>query len=192
MHYLGERFYADDELRAAGFKSLGKNVLIKRNVGLFFTENMSIGDNTRIDDFTIIVASREPVSIGRHVHISGGCYISGSDGFAMHDFCTLAPGVKIFSSSDDYNGKKMTNVTLPRHLTGGPAGAVVLEKHVIIGANTTVLPDLTIGEGSSVGAQSLVKKSLPPWGVFAGCPVRRLSDRKKDLLALEAQVLIQA
>ena len=188
MH-LGERFYSDDELRGCGFRSIGRNVKIKRNAGLFFTENIAIGDDVRIDDFTIIVASREVVSIGSHVHISAHCYISGSDGFTAEDFCTLAPGVLIFTSSDDYTGKRLTNVTLPREYIGGPAGAVHLGRHVIVGAGTVVLPDVHIGEGSAVGAQSLVLKSLESWGIYCGNPVTRLRARSRDLLALEKEFL---
>jgi acetyltransferase-like isoleucine patch superfamily enzyme len=188
MH-LGERFYTDAELAVAGFRCLGRNVKIKRSAGLFFTENISVGDNSRIDDFTIIVASREPVTIGKHVHISSHCYISGRDGFAMDDFSTLAPGVLIFTASDDYTGQKLTNPTLPRHLIGGPAGRIHLGKHVIVGAGTVILPDVTIGQGSSVGAQSLVKRSLEEWGIYAGSPVQYLRPRKKDLLLLEQEYL---
>ncbi len=115
--------------------------------------------------------------MGSHVHISANCYISGSDGFVAEDFVTLAPGVLIFTSSDDYSGHKMTNVTLPREYTGGPAGQVTLGRHVIVGAGSVILPNVTVGIGSSVGALSLVKKTLAPWGVYAGNPIRRLKDR---------------
>lgn len=190
MPHLGERFYTDEELAGAGFRNLGKNVKIKRNAGLFFTENISLGDNTRIDDHTIIVASREPVVIGSHVHIAAHCYLSASDGLTMNDFSGLAPGVMIFTSSDDYSGRKMTNPTLPRHLTGGAAGPVHLGRHVIIGANTVILPGVNIGDGSSVGALSLVKKSLPEWEIFFGCPVERVGTRRKQLLDLEKEYLL--
>jgi acetyltransferase-like isoleucine patch superfamily enzyme len=189
MH-LGERFYTEDELSRVAFRRLGRNVKIKRNAGLFFTENISIGDDTRIDDHTIIVASRESVSIGKNCHISAHCYVSGSDGFALDDFCTLSPGVLIFTSSDDYSGKKMTNVTLPKQFTGGPAGPVQLGRHVIVGAGTVILPGVEIGVGSAVGAQSLVLRSLEPWGIYAGSPVRRLRDRSRDLLELEREFLL--
>ena len=188
MH-LGERFYTEDELAGAGFRFVGRNVKIKRSAGLFFTENISIDDDSRIDDFTIIVASREPVAIGRHVHIASQCYIAASHGFVMEDFAGLAPGVLIFTSSDDYTGKKLTNPTLPRHLTGGPAGAIRLGRHVIIGAGTVILPGVQIGTGASVGALSLVRKSLGEWGVYAGSPIRYLRPRSKDLLVLEAELL---
>lgn len=186
MH-MGERFYTDEELARYPFRRLGRNVKIKRNAGLFFVENISVDDDSRIDDFTIIVASREPITIGKNVHIASHCYISGSDGFTMEDFTGMSPGVLIFTSSDDYTGGKLTNPTLPRHLIGGPCGPVTLKKHVLIGAGSVVLPNVTIGTGSTVGSLSLVKKSLDEWGIYCGSPVRRLRDRKKDLLKLEAE-----
>ena len=188
MH-IGEKFYSDEELKNFGFKTIGKNVKIKKNVGIFFTENVSIGNNVRIDDFTIIVASESNVLIGNNVHIAANCYIAGSDGFEMKDFSGLAPGVMVFSGSDDYSGKKLTNPTIPKKYIGGTRGKVTLEKHVIIGAGTVVLPKLTIGEGVSVGALSLVNKTLKPWSVYFGIPVKRLRERSKEMLLLEKEYL---
>jgi galactoside O-acetyltransferase len=188
MH-IGEKFYSDQDLKNFGFKFIGNNVKIKKNVGIFFTENVSIGNNVRIDDFTIIVASGCDVIIGNNVHIAANCYIAGSDGFEMKDFSGLAPGVMIFSGSDDYSGKKLTNPTIPKKYTGGICGKVTLEKHVIIGAGAVVLPKLTIGEGVSVGALSLVNKTLKPWGVYFGLPVKRLRERSREMLLLEREYL---
>jgi galactoside O-acetyltransferase len=188
MH-IGEKFYSDQDLKNFGFKSIGNNVKIKKNVGIFFTENVSIGNNVRIDDFTIIVASGSDVIIGNNIHIAANCYIAGSDGFEMKDFSGLAPGVMIFSGSDDYSGKKLTNPTIPKKYTGGICGKVTLEKHVIIGAGAVVLPKLTIGEGVSVGALSLVNKTLKPWGVYFGLPVKRLRERSREMLLLEHEYL---
>jgi galactoside O-acetyltransferase len=64
---------------------------------------------------------------------------------------------------------------------------VTLERHVIVGANAVILPGVTIGEGSAVGALSLVNTSLPPWGIYAGTPARKINDRSRRLLDLEAE-----
>ena len=61
-------------------------------------------------------------------------------------------------------------------------------KHVIIGTNSTILPNVTIDEGSSVGAHSLVTKDLESWGVYVGTPVKRIRERKMDLLELEKKL----
>ncbi len=107
----------------------------------------------------------------------------------MEDFSTLSPGIRLFTLSDDYSGQKLTNPLLPSEYIGGAHGIVTLKKHVIVGANSVILPNLTIGEGTSVGALSLVTKDLYPWGIYAGIPVRRLKDRKKDLLEIEKRLL---
>jgi acetyltransferase-like isoleucine patch superfamily enzyme len=66
-------------------------------------------------------------------------------------------------------------------------GAVVLKRHVIIGAHSVIMPGVTIDEGVAVGAQSLVKTSLASWGIYAGNPVRRVRERLLHLLELEKQ-----
>jgi galactoside O-acetyltransferase len=190
MH-LGTTFYSNRELKKFNFYSLGKNVLIKKNVGFFFIENISIGNDVRVDDNVIIVASakKNPVRIGNHVCIAANCYLAGSNGIEIMDFSTLAPGIQIFSGSDDYSGKKLTNPTVYKEYIGGRSGKVTLCKHVIIGANSVILPKVTINEGSSVGALSLVNKDLRSWGVYAGIPAKRLKSRSKNLLKLEREFL---
>jgi acetyltransferase-like isoleucine patch superfamily enzyme len=190
MH-IGTSFYSEKELRQFRFRSIGKNVFIKKNVGLYFIENISIGNNVRIDDNVIIVASnkKNPVMIGNYIHIASNCYLAGSDGIEMMDFTTLAPGVLIFSGSDDYSGKKLTNPMVGRPYIGGKSGKVTLCKHVIIGAGSIVLPDVTIKQGSSVGALSLVNKDLDDWGVYFGIPVKKIKNRHKDILKLEKKFL---
>jgi galactoside O-acetyltransferase len=184
---LGGRYLTGADLKAAGFRRVGADVRVHDRASIYGTENISLGNHVRIDDFAIIIATG-PVEIGNHVSIANFCYLGATHGVVMEDFATLAPGVKIFTSSDDYSGARLTGPTLPKELTGGKAGKVRLGRHVIIGAGSVVLPGCDLGEGCSVGALSLVVKDLPPWGIYAGIPVRRLKDRKKDLLGLERQL----
>jgi galactoside O-acetyltransferase len=190
MH-IGSNYYSRNELKKIKFLSIGANVLIKKNASMYFVENISIGSNVRIDDNVVIVASKKdsPVKIGNYVHIASNCYLAGSDGIEMMDFTVLAPGVMIFSGSDDYSGKKLTNPMVDKLYTGGKYGKVTLRRHVIIGANSVVLPTVTINEGSSVGALSLVNKNLDPWGVYFGIPAKRLKSRYKNILELEKKFL---
>jgi galactoside O-acetyltransferase len=181
-------YYSSEELRDFGFKSVGRNVKIHSKASLYCPENIQLGDNIRIDDFTVIIATG-PLVVGSFVSIPNFCFLGSKHGMYFGDFATLAPGVKIFTSSDDYLGDKLTNVTVPPEYTGGSHGPVRIGRHVILGAQTVVLPDLTVGEGCSVGACSLVKASLDSWGVYAGVPARRLKNRRKDLLELEKKLL---
>jgi acetyltransferase-like isoleucine patch superfamily enzyme len=174
-------------LKAFGFRAVGKNVKIHSKASVYCLENIELHDNIRIDDFTVIIATG-PLVIGSYVSIPNFCFIGSKHGIYFGDFATLAPGVQIFSSSDDYQGDKLTNVTVPPQFTGGSQGPVRIGRHVILGAQTVVLPNLTVGDGCAVGACSLVKTSLDPWGIYAGIPVRRLKARRKDLLKLETKL----
>jgi acetyltransferase-like isoleucine patch superfamily enzyme len=118
------------------------------------------------------------------------CLIAGGKpGIQLHDFCTLAYGVKIFSQSDDYSGESMVNSLVDSRYKSEVFSSVVLKKHVIIGTNSVVLPGVTVAEGCSVGAMSLLNKSTEPWGLYVGTPAFRCKERKQDLLILEQQFL---
>ena len=185
---LGGTYLTEAELKDYGFKELGHNVRIHSRASVYCPEEISIGSNVRIDDFTVIVASGG-VTIGSYVHIANFCFLGGRHGIVLGDFAGLAHGVKIFTGSDDYSGEMLTNPTVPEEYTGGRSGQVALGRHVIIGSGSIVLPGCELGEGVSVGALSLVNRSLEPWGVCFGIPARRIKSRKKSLLDLEKQLL---
>jgi len=92
----------------------------------------------------------------------------------------FGPGVTIMGG--DHNttevGKKMREIK-----TGGKNFPVIIEDDVWIGANVTILKGVKIGEGTVVGACSLVTKSLPPYSVCYGNPCKpaRLRLKEDDL-----------
>ena len=177
-------------MKDVGFKSIGKNVQIAKNCTIVGLENIEIGDNVRIDGYcTIIAAGSGWLKIGSYVHIGGYCLLSAGDGIRLSDFSGLSQGVCIYSRTDDYGGNYLTNPTVPVKYTGVSKGAVTLGKHAIIGSGSVILPNITVGEGSSVGAQSLVNKNLEEWGVFFGSPAKRMKDRSQQLLELEKQLM---
>ena len=68
--------------------------------------------------------------------------------------------------------------------------SVTVRRHAILGANVIVLPGITIGEGASVGAGSLVNRDLEPWTVNAGSPARAVKARpRQEILGLEQQLI---
>ena len=81
----------------------------------------------------------------------------------------------------------MTNPTIPSEFTNVTISPIVLEKHVIVGSGSVVLPGAHLGEGVAVGALSMVNRPLEPWGIYGGVPVRKLKDRCDALLGLEEQ-----
>jgi acetyltransferase-like isoleucine patch superfamily enzyme len=183
-------YYNAHELKNVGFRAVGHNVRIAKTCTIIGLENISIGNNVRIDGYcSIIAAGQGWLTLGSYIHIGGYCLLNAGDGIQMDDFSGLSQGVRIYSRTDDYSGKYLTNPTVPEKYTGISRGAVTLCKHVIIGSGSIILPNVAIGTGSSVGALSLVSRSLDPWKVYAGCPAKKLKDRSKDLLNLESQLM---
>lgn len=182
-------YYHEDELAGFGFKSIGTNVQIAKNCTIIGLENISIGSNVRIDEYCAIFASGNGwLDIGSYIHIGGWCHLSAGDGITMEDFSGLSQGVRVYSRTDDYSGNALTNPMVPERFTDITHGEVRLQRHVIIGSGSVILPKVTIQEGSSVGALSLVTKSLDPWGVFMGCPAKRIKSRSQRLLELESEL----
>jgi acetyltransferase-like isoleucine patch superfamily enzyme len=67
------------------------------------------------------------------------------------------------------------------HIMGSAyiAGRVKIHNYASIGANSTVLPDLQIGEGAIVGAGSVVTKDVKPYNVVVGNPAKFLRKNTK-------------
>jgi len=55
-------------------------------------------------------------------------------------------------------------------------GDIVLESDVWIGTGSVILPNVTIGEGAVVGANSVVTRSVPPYTVVGGLPAKKIKD----------------
>lgn len=58
-------------------------------------------------------------------------------------------------------------------------GEVKIEKDAFVGCNVIICNSVTIGEGSIVGAGSIVTKDIPPYQVWAGNPARYIKDRAR-------------
>lgn len=183
-------FYTQDELKTMNFKDLGENVKISKNASIYNHELISIGDNSRIDDFCVLSGN---ITIGKNVHVAVFCNLAGGEkGIIMEDFSGLAYSVNVFTQSDDYTGKSLTNPTVPDKYKLETKKQVVLKKHVIVGAGSIIFPGVILEEGCSVGAMAMVTRSTEPWKIYSGIPAKPIKDRKKDLLVCEKEYLEDA
>ena len=180
-------FYSIDELQKIGFKKIGTNVLISDKCSIYGANKISIGDNVRIDDFCILSAGSE-ITIGDYVHIS--CYASliGKGKIVLDDFSGLSLRCTVLSSSDNFSGEFLTNPMIPEKYLNVKHMDVIFKKHALVGAGSVVLPGVVVGEGAAVGAMSLVKKSINPYEIWAGNPLKFIKDRSDVLLDLEKEL----
>lgn len=171
-----------------GFAYVGENVRVSRFAQFYGAESISLGSNCRIDDFCILSGN---IQIGQYSHISAYTSLFGSGSIRIGDFSGLSPRCTIFSAMDDFSGQYLIGATLPVEYTNVIKGPVIIEKYCQIGAGSVIFPDVSIGEGSVVGAMSLVKNALNSWGIYAGNPAVFIKERQKGVLNFDIEKLLK-
>lgn len=148
-----------------GGYTCGSDVDLSEDVHPNFVE---MGSRVKIRAGTILFGSSErPLKIGDDVYINAKCVLhGGSEKITIGNRVTLAIGVCIHSDSGP-NTSPLLQKTYPIK-----AAPVTIEDDVWIGDYAVIMPGVTIGHGSVVGAHSLVKDSVPPNSVAVGSPAR--------------------
>ncbi len=183
-------YLSEIELSKRGLLAVGENVQVDETVTFFGSERIRLGSNVRIDAHTIISAPKELVTLGNYIHLSVGCLLFGGAGIEMDDFSGFSARVSVFSESDDYRDGYLTNPTVPLEFRNVRGGKIRIRRHVIVGVGSVILPSVSIGDGASVGALTLISKDVSPCEIVSGMPARRVGRRNGERLAeLEAKLL---
>jgi len=185
---MNNNFFSLKNLKKMGIKIHGNNIKVSKLARIYNPKKLILNDNIRIDDFTIL-SGKGKIEIGNYVHIGPHCFISSFTNIKFHDFSGLSSGVKLFGSSDDYSGNFMTNPTVPSKYLGTIFGDIILKKHVIIGANSIILPNITLKEGTAVGTSSLINKNTEEWKIYAGNPAKIIKNREKKCIEHELNLI---
>lgn len=184
---MSSSFYSQNELARLGFKRIGSRVLISRKASFYTPNTIVIGSNVRIDDFCLLSGE---ITLGNNIHIAAYTTLyAGNHGIEIKDFSVLSSRCAVYAVSDDYSGNALISPMVPEEFTNVIGGKVVLEKHVVIGTGSTIMPSVVLQEGVAVGSMSLVKSSLDAWGIYAGIPCRKIKARSKKVLELEDKLL---
>jgi acetyltransferase-like isoleucine patch superfamily enzyme len=179
------------QLESLGFSAFGENVLISEKAAIYGAGNISIGSNVRIDDFCVLSAGDGGIDIGSFIHIAVFSLLIGAGKIVLKDFSNISSRVSIYSSNDDYSGAAMTNPMVDEEFTNVTRQDVCIGRHVIIGSGSVILPGVVLEEGVAIGALSLIHNNCEAFGIYVGNPAKRIKERKKDLLRLEARFLAE-
>jgi acetyltransferase-like isoleucine patch superfamily enzyme len=117
-----------------------------------------------LGNFTVV--NPKNVSIGSDCGVNHGVFILGHSHIEIGNNVVLSAGVMLIDAGLDI--KTFTKVEFPAH-TSGP---IKIQDGVWIGAGAIILPGVTIGNKSIVGAGSVVTKDVPPFSVVVGNPAR--------------------
>ena len=155
------------------FKSIGKNVIIESGVKVFHPENIIIGNNVYIGHNTILKGYYNNLMVvGDNTWIGQGCFFHSAGGLNIGQSVGIGPMVTIITSEHDGQDKD-----IPVLFNDLKFAKVIIKDKADIGVNSVLLPGITLGRGSIVGAGSVVTKNVSDYTVVAGVPARFLRDR---------------
>lgn len=154
--------------------TVGSQCLIGLAVYLESEEaRVAIGDRVYIGNSSIMV--KTSVTFGNDILVAGGVIFFDHD---SHSLDIKSRDEDIKQAFTDYLHEK-GNYLKNKNWEVVNSKPIVINNHVWIGAEALILKGVTIGEGSIVGARSVVTKDVPPHTIVAGNPakvVRHLKD----------------
>lgn len=150
-------------------------------------KNAELDNCCQLMDFVFIDAG-ESLKIGKYSTLTWYVLIEGGGKTYIGDRVFLGPGTKVLTSTYELNGYYAIE-HVPDGCMDYKMGDIIIKDDAYIGANCTILPGVTIGEGAVVGANALVTKDLEPWGIYVGSPCKKIGERQKP--TAERQKLIK-
>lgn len=157
------------------YKKIGEDVIISHLASITRPHLVSIGSHVAIDAWTYISTS---LTMGDYIHIAPNVTIlGGADAhLEMGNFTNIGSGGRIICASDDFK-QGLISPVVPDEYRNVINKPVIFEDFSTLGVNCSVLPGVTLGEGSIVGANSVVLRDTEPWTVYAGSPARPVGKR---------------
>lgn len=143
----------------------GKNIILGNNINIGYKCVLETYDNYRGKKFTPIIKIGNNSSIGDNSHITCINKIIIGENVRM--------GKKIFITDNAHGASERNLLDIRPNLRPlYSKGPVIIEQNVWIGEMVCIMPGVTIGRGSIIGANDVVTKSIPPYCVVGGNPAK--------------------
>ncbi|WP_339305820.1 glycosyltransferase [Paenibacillus sp. FSL L8-0435] len=110
--------------------------------------------------------------VGNNTIINRNCYIDGRAGITIGNNVNISFGTTLITLQHDYNSATFAC----------EGKSIIIHDYVWIGANATILPGVTLGEGAVVAAGAVVSRNVDPYTVVGGVPARFITKRNNDLV----------
>ena len=120
------------------------------------------------------------MKVGENFSRQQGCFLDPSHCFLITIGNDVTMSIRVTVMAHDASTKKTLGYT--------KIGKVHIGDHVFIGANTTILPGVTIGDYAVIGAGSIVTHDVPAKTVVAGVPAKKICDVDEYVARFQSQM----
>jgi dTDP-4-amino-4,6-dideoxy-D-glucose acyltransferase len=164
--------------------------MIDKEVFILRPEMVEIALTARVDRW-IKIEGGEGVTIGEHVHIASFSHINAGGGrVEFGDYSGCSSHVVICGGMPDLDYLHISAADEP-HNQHPLRMKTVIGRHVVIFANATICPGVTLNDCCVVGAGAVVTKDIPAGEIWAGNPARKIGERRSLIGADEYWALAQ-
>lgn len=167
--------------------NIGKNSQIGQNFSIINPDGISIGDNfsggcdialwswnavnIKGDDCKLIIKN--------NVSITDRCIISAANRIEIGNGCLLGRDTFITYNSHGENISINELNISPHERNIFSKGTVIIGDNVWTGKNVCIMPNVKIGNGAIIGANSVVTHNIPPYSVAVGSPAKVIKTIEK-------------
>ena len=177
LNHLYNKLYTERMKKV--FASVGDNAYIMSNIYVRGGQKIIIGNNfycywgVRIETYSCHNGMKfnPQIIIGNNVSINPDCHIGAINRIEIHDGVLMASRVFI---TDHFHGKINREELLvsPQKRILFAKGTVIIKKDAWLGEGVAVMPGVTIGENSVIGANAVVTKDIPDNSIAVGIPAK--------------------
>jgi UDP-N-acetylglucosamine acyltransferase len=175
MNIIDERFAHGENFNIGYFNVIGEGVEVGTNVKIghncIIEEDVIVGDNVDIQNFVLL---KKGTRIGNNCYVDSYFRSSGDNEIGNDVILRFGSTIarKVFVGNHVFiSPNVMTVYSLP---DGSKSAGTYIRDDAFIGTAAVLAPNVTIGEGVIVGANSFVNKNLLVKGIYVGNPVRKI------------------
>lgn len=163
--------------------SFGRGVILEDRVfidalskhGVHLGNNVTVARNSTMVCTGVIQEIGEGIFIGDNSAVGAYSYLAGQGGVSIGKNVIMGPMVTMHSENHSFD-----NIEIPIRVQPTIRKGIIIEDNCWIGARTTIVDGVHIGEGSIIAAGSVVTKDIPGFCLAGGVPANLIRERKSS------------
>ena len=139
-------------------------------------ENIYIEKNVTIKPYTVLHTNSEPrkrkslIIVKENSFINFGCFFSSGNKIEIKENCLIGPHCHFLGAGHDYSHPVTQSYVTSKTIS---YGEIIIGSNTWIGANVTIIGNISIGDGCIIAAGTILRNiDVPPFCLVAGNPAK--------------------